>query len=195
MISGELYAQLHTLVERNERISLDMLPRLRPWAASVLLSYPKAQADGIVLDTALQNAALAQGKKVLALEDIEEQFNVFSSLKEEDAIAMLQETLEEQAALQADERALISYYLAQNLRGIWKVAEHNFARMGDKKLADHLKQGLIDERNERIVTRARAIMAQSPVFIAVGALHLPGNKGIVSLLEAQGFQFAVTDLP
>ena len=35
--------------------------------------------------------------------------------------------------------------------------------------------------------RAAPILAGGNVFIAVGALHLPGNEGLIELLRKQGF--------
>ena len=36
-------------------------------------------------------------------------------------------------------------------------------------------------------TEIPAIMKAAPTFVAVGALHLPGNKGLLSLLKKQGY--------
>jgi uncharacterized protein len=47
---------------------------------------------------------------------------------------------------------------------------------------------LISRRNAVMAERASQSIADSPTFIAVGALHLPGEDGLVSLLRKRGFR-------
>ncbi|MCH7507753.1 MAG: TraB/GumN family protein [Proteobacteria bacterium] len=39
------------------------------------------------------------------------------------------------------------------------------------------------------------LLAQSQVFVAVGALHLPGDQGLVSLLRENGYILKPEPLP
>ena len=45
----------------------------------------------------------------------------------------------------------------------------------------------VDERNLRMLNRALPLLEEGCTFIAVGALHLPGEKGLLALIEAAGF--------
>lgn len=49
------------------------------------------------------------------------------------------------------------------------------------------KATLIDDRNKKWAKQLPAIMKEAPTFIAVGALHLPGENGILNLLKQQGY--------
>ena len=46
---------------------------------------------------------------------------------------------------------------------------------------------LNDERNVTMVNRMAVRLAEGGAFIAVGALHLPGERGLVSLLTQAGY--------
>ncbi|MGL4489412.1 MAG: TraB/GumN family protein, partial [Rhizobiaceae bacterium] len=46
---------------------------------------------------------------------------------------------------------------------------------------------MINARNGVMAERARDRLAKGSVFIAVGALHLPGEKGLVELLRKDGY--------
>ena len=56
----------------------------------------------------------------------------------------------------------------------------------DSGYAD-FEQRIIIDRNHRMAERAAPILADGNVFIAVGALHLPGKEGVVELLRSEGF--------
>jgi uncharacterized protein len=47
---------------------------------------------------------------------------------------------------------------------------------------------LLDQRNHRMVTRLHTLLQQGKLFIAIGALHLPGENGVLHLLEQQGYK-------
>ena len=57
-----------------------------------------------------------------------------------------------------------------------------------------MEQG-IDMRNERMAIRLVQLLDESTVFTAVGSLHLPGPKGLIALLRAEGFSLTPLDLP
>ena len=46
---------------------------------------------------------------------------------------------------------------------------------------------LLDKRNADWLTKLPAIFKEGPTFVAVGALHLAGDKGIVEGLRKLGY--------
>jgi uncharacterized protein len=48
----------------------------------------------------------------------------------------------------------------------------------------------VDERNLRMVERMTDRLAEGGVFVAVGALHLPGERGILNLLAGRGYRIS-----
>jgi uncharacterized protein len=46
---------------------------------------------------------------------------------------------------------------------------------------------MVNARNIIMAERGEAFLAKGNAFIAVGALHLPGEKGLVELLKANGY--------
>jgi len=57
----------------------------------------------------------------------------------------------------------------------------------DDELAKRLMHSLIDERNQRMLERMLPELKKGRTFIAVGALHLPGEFGLLNLLRKAGF--------
>jgi uncharacterized protein YbaP (TraB family) len=52
---------------------------------------------------------------------------------------------------------------------------------------------LITSRNHRMRDRALAFLRRGGAFIAVGAVHLPGKEGLLSLLEMEGYHVDVLE--
>ena len=66
-----------------------------------------------------------------------------------------------------------------------------YMQIGDRKLADKLMDSLIYERNLRMVQRMRPRLKDGNAFVAIGALHLPGEKGVLRLLQNRGYTVSV----
>ena len=47
---------------------------------------------------------------------------------------------------------------------------------------------LLDNRNIQWAEILPEKMQEAPAFIAVGALHLPGDNGVINLLRQKGYQ-------
>jgi uncharacterized protein len=47
---------------------------------------------------------------------------------------------------------------------------------------------LITSRNQRMRDRALPLLRRGAAFIAVGAAHLPGKEGLLSLFEKEGYE-------
>jgi uncharacterized protein len=48
----------------------------------------------------------------------------------------------------------------------------------------------VAERNLRMVERMTDRLAEGGAFVAVGALHLPGERGILNLLAGRGYRIS-----
>ena len=56
-----------------------------------------------------------------------------------------------------------------------------------ERVKSDIEQRIIVDRNHTMAERAAPILAEGNVFMAVGALHLPGPEGVVELLRGKGF--------
>ncbi len=63
------------------------------------------------------------------------------------------------------------------------------------QMAALLDAYLLDGRNRRFVANARPLIDAGGAFLAVGAFHLPGEGGMVTLLRAEGYRVDRVPLP
>ena len=162
-----------------------MVARMKPWAVAVTLMTPPPET-GVVLDLMLYQQAMAQGKPVTGLESPMEQMSLFDSFSRQEQIELLKDTLDSIDELPRMFAELKSAYLERNLARLVKVSDDS---MSDHNpgLVDDFNRKLIIERNHRMVERMQPVLKQGQQFIAVGALHLPGEEGLLQLLSSQGY--------
>ena len=164
---------------------------LKPWAVVLLLSVPPSET-GEFLDHHLYTRADAEGKSVLGLETMAEQLALFEDLSESEQITLLRETLAAREELADTVEELIRAYLDADLDRLQTLGDTTLSA-SDPALAARFQERVIDSRNHRMVERMRPLLHEGGWFIAVGALHLPGDEGIVALLRQQGYRVTPAD--
>jgi uncharacterized protein YbaP (TraB family) len=162
-----------------------VLDRMKPWAVAVTLSMP-APESGEVLDMRLYQQALQAGKQVVGLESIREQLAVFDDMPESKQVVLLQDAVDNFPELDAMHRELLDAWMRRDLAALMAI---NTAAMqaGDQELAEEFQDRLIVRRNKRMAERLLPYLQEGKVFVAVGALHLPGETGLLNLLEQRGY--------
>ncbi len=57
----------------------------------------------------------------------------------------------------------------------------------------NMNEELIAKRNANMIERTLPLIEKGGLFIAVGSLHLPGEKGLVERLRARGYKVTPAD--
>jgi len=180
----ELYGKTSRAI-RTRGIPDVVLERMKPWAAAVTLSMPAPEA-GEALDMELYQQALQAGKQVFGLESIHEQLAIFDNMPEQDQLVLLRDAVENLAEIEAMQGELIAAWLRRDLGALMAI---NDAAMqtADRQLAAEFQDRLIVRRNQLMAERLQQYLKDGKVFVAVGALHLPGETGLLNLLEQRGY--------
>jgi uncharacterized protein YbaP (TraB family) len=184
-IGADLYAKtLSALSARG--LTEPAVRNLKPWAVVTLLSLPQPKT-GAVLDLRLYQDALAQGKVIIGLETVDEQLGIFEDLSERDQVASLRETLKVQDEMPEVFQRLIAAYLSRDLAQLLRLSEH-YLQGGDTYLVRRFRAAALDRRNQRMAQRLLPLVRKGGCFVAVGALHLPGEGGLLERLAGSGFR-------
>jgi uncharacterized protein len=171
------------------------LQRLRPWSLVAVLGVPPVelvrQAQGEpVLDVWLQEEARRQDKVIHGLESPQEQIALFDDMSEADQVAMVTDLVNNYGEMQAQFSRISEAYLAGNLAALMAEIEHLSATSSDPEAAMRFSDELFDNRNRIMFERMLPLMGEASTFIAVGAGHLPGEEGVLRLLELQGYRLS-----
>lgn len=196
VLPPELGKRLQAQLDANG-IPKAALQPVKPWAAAVTLMAGLAQKMGyspeLATDSYLIQLAKQIGKPVGELETADEQFALFDSLRPEEQLAYLDEslTLFENRQAQSELEALLTAWLnndAEALHQQWRNSLRDSPRS-----AAWMDRVMVQDRNSRMADKIDQMIASGHTpFVAVGALHLAGDAGLPTLLEARGYR--VTNL-
>lgn len=160
---------------------------LKPWLASLQLAVMGIQSAGFApnagADIVLATQASEDGKSFGYFETIEEQLRFFADMPMDLQIAQFEVGTVELLNLQDGVTELVGAWATGDLDVLTEVM--NGAML---ETSPELYDTIIVRRNERWVPEIEAILDGSgTTFIAVGALHLPGEHGVIPLLEEAGY--------
>ena len=160
----------------------------KPWAMVLLLEMPQQQTQD-VLDFTLHRIASQQGKALNYLETVDEQVAAFENLSDAEQVALLRHAVETHAGLKAIAEKLVQAYLQRDLGLMWQIGEAEVAQRPELRLVKAVfDQRLLFDRNARMVERMQPQLKSGRAFVAVGALHLYGERGLLSLLARNGYR-------
>lgn len=192
----ETWAQLRAAMELRG-IPAFMAAKMQPWYVTVMLSIPPCAMaqmqdpkglDGMVIDT-----AEAASVPVRGLEPFDTVFGIFDAMTHAEMVAMIQSTLALEDRSEDYSATLADSYFAGESRVIWEyMRDVSYGLPGysreqvDAEFA-RLEELLMNRRNQSWIPVLTAAAADGPVFTAFGALHLSGEKGVLNLLQGEGF--------
>jgi len=183
----ELYREIVPIMEQHG-VPESLLPAFQPWAVAMMLEMPP-QNSMEVLDLKLYQMALEQHKPIYELESADEQIAVFTDISEADQIELLKDAVENYQDVPQQTEQLVQAYLARNLARMWQISQESTDDTASlKKANQRFEQKLIDQRNLRMFERMQPRLEQGGAFIAIGALHLYGMRGVPELLQQAGWK-------
>ncbi|HEX2243860.1 MAG TPA: TraB/GumN family protein, partial [Gammaproteobacteria bacterium] len=158
--------------------------KLKPWTAFTLLSRPKP-TGAATLDQVLEETARQQGKPIKGLQPIEELVSALEGIPLAQQREIVLDIVCNRGLIERQERELVVRYLNQDLAGMLAVSRRYEPR--DPAVTRTFEKRLLLDRNQRMLKRLQTYLKHGNAFVAVGALHLAGKKGLLSGLAACGY--------
>jgi uncharacterized protein YbaP (TraB family) len=179
---------------RSNPAALRELRHTRPWLASMLIETYDTLKAGFQseygTEAQLQNVYLRVRGKIVGLETLNEQLSTFTRLTSAQQREMLAQDLVQSSAENVAD--------VKELHRLWRIGDADALKAWDDAKSSKLARSatlsaqvdnrVVYERNRRFVARMLQLAApDKPVFVAIGALHLGGPRGVLELLRKRGF--------
>jgi uncharacterized protein YbaP (TraB family) len=191
-ISAELYAQLDAMLPQ-VGLPIEYANRMKPFLLSMTIAMLEIQRLGydpaMGLDVHFAQQAKAQGKRLVELESMQEQIELFADLPADVQEGMLRVALESvgegSMAGQLDE--LMTAWRTGDAAALYESTRREMEELPGET-ANLLYARIYDERNRRMAEKIAGFLATREVhFVAVGAGHLTGPASLPALLQEKGF--------
>jgi len=189
LLERETFERL-AAIARDYGLTPGQAARLEPWAAANLLARPPPSGRP-VLDEVLMQRAREAGKPIEGLERMDALIGALASLPERDHLRILADTVAQHETLMQELEAVRRSYLAGDLTALQALTRDDY---DDPALAERFFEAMLYQRTERWLPRIRQALQREEVFVAVGALHLPGERGVLQRLAAAGYALRAVPL-
>ena len=167
----------------------EMVNKMKPWGVLLNLRHPQRAAHGTPLDDRLLELARARRLPLSQIEGVEEQIFTFDEFPMESQIALLKHSLAHRDELIELAERTLDAYLERDLAAIWRLREQFTAR--HPQIAPHqavMTKRVVHDRSVVMAFRMQRQLRRGEAFVALGALHLYGDKGVLALLEHDGYR-------
>jgi uncharacterized protein YbaP (TraB family) len=161
--------------------------RMRPWLAGLQIMFAQIAKQNFSVDNGVDRQLAAEaakaGKPIRYLETIEEQFALLApddrALEMEEFEAGLKDLRDVIATVQP----LVDAWSKGDVQALDEMIN------GELEKFPAARKALLDDRNQAWLPKIRAMLGEKrTTFIAVGAGHLTGARGLPALLRKDGYK-------
>nr|WP_235915898.1 TraB/GumN family protein [Thalassovita mangrovi] len=185
-----------------------MAAKFQPWFLGITLAIPTCATRDLSqkkkgLDRMVETASEQRDLIIRSLDDVQGMIALLTQDPLEKQVEEMKWSLQfELSDVMSGGSDLADHYFREQTQLGWdyltyRAVSHYGEKPEDRdrilSLLDEFLVTLVDKRNASWVETLAQELARTPSFVAVGALHLPGENGVLALLERQGF--TITRLP
>lgn len=165
-----------------------VLEPLRPWMATIQLGVGFIVVSGYDpasgVESVLWPLANESGKTLAYFETVDEQIGFFANMPQDVEVRLLEQTMAEFELAPDQLDSLVTSWANGDQVTIDQVMNEDM-----RAQAPEVHDIIMVQRNLRWAEEIETILnGTGTVFIAVGAGHLPGEEGVISLLRDRGIE-------
>ena len=182
LMSEADYQKVSQFFKDSLKTNIEMLDKMKPFVLSSMTIPKLIACPSQSYEETFVKMAQKDNKEVLGLETVEEQFDALDKMgMKKQADLMLVKMIENWNDGKQELKQLITDYKNQDVEAMYED-------MAKSKTMDaQFEEDLLATRNKNWISKIQKITKEKPTFFAVGAGHLGGKKGVISLLRNEGF--------
>lgn len=183
-LSEEDKELIDSFLTENYGMGLAQMGMLKPFVLMSMVIPKYLDCTVTAMDKEVMGLAIADTLPIIGLEEAAFQMSLFDSLDHEEVMGLMVDAFRNIEEDKEEFAAMLENYLAGDLAALYQyVVEEESMQL--------LKESLLDKRNQNWIPLLEATMQEQPVTVAVGAGHLAGEQGLITLLRGQGYTVEV----
>jgi uncharacterized protein YbaP (TraB family) len=160
---------------------LALMNGFKPFMVATMMISEYVSNDPASFEMTLMSMAAAREMPVSGLESIEDQMAVFDSIPYSDQAEDLMDMVENSDEMKELFADMVAQYKAEEVNALYITTAEYMASEEEMKF-------LLYTRNQNWADLLETRLGQKTLFIAVGAAHLGGEKGLIALMTKQGYE-------
>ena len=181
IMSEEDYQALNKFMMENTGQPLALYNDKKPFMAAMVVMNFFIEGTPASYDMTLTQMAQKEGMKIKGLETVSEQMDVLDKTPYKEQAEQLVEMINDVEKTKESFAAIVKAYKAEHLEELDKLLDENLEAATEKS-------AMIDDRNIKWIPELQEVIKNNRSFIAVGAGHLPGELGLISLMREKGYE-------
>ncbi len=176
------YDKIQFFFKDSLRTNISLFQKMKPFFLEAFI-YPKLLSCGEIsgLEQELLKIAGKEMKEIRGFETIAFQAAVFDSVPYETQAKSLLNSIDSIQKNKVNFEKMLKVYQTQEIGKIEAMFQDEEFGMKDGL------EILLDKRNLNWVEQLKTILPKKNIFMAVGAGHLVGEKGVIELLRKEGY--------
>ncbi len=187
LLSAEDYKKVKNYFETKGGIlPFSVLEAYKPMLAASLMEEGDMPCENTsMMEQVIMEEAKDKNKKIKGLETMSYQAGVLDSIPYKLQAEQLVSYIDKEAKGETDDNDMKEMFKAYKSQDLKKLEEMMVSMdVGMAGFTDIL----LYHRNQNWVEKLRGLLPNKSLVIAVGAGHLPGEKGVINLLRKQGYK-------
>jgi len=180
LIKPKAYSKIDKIFKKMVGVPLIHFDNSQPLLISNIITERLLSSDmPLSLDATLHQFASQNNKITLGIESFEEQLKILSKISIEFQIKSLIWMSKNFKQFRKQLLKMTTDYETSDIQKLY---------IASKKNAKGLRKVLLYDRNKIMAKRIAAMAKEQSIFVAIGAGHLGGEKGVLKLLKNEGFK-------
>lgn len=182
----DLYRRV-TELAKEQKVDMAMINPMKPWLASIVLLDNQLVKQGFDatsgVDIHFADEAETLNKPITGLETAQFQLGMLAKLPDQAQQAMLLQSLEDASGADKEMQTMMDAWRRGDTAMLIKELQVEFGPYPD------IYQAILLQRNRSWIPKLETLATSGKqYFVVVGALHLVGQDGVLTLMQKDGFK-------
>ncbi len=181
LLDKEHYALLDAALKEALGVGVAPFNKMKPFMVSSMLLMKFIEGQPASFEGTFTKMAKAAEKEILGLETVTEQLDIFDTIPYQDQADDIVDMLDDPDGMVDTYADMIETYKSEDITEMYDLMDSMFS--GDTQKMDVM----LHNRNKNWIPKIGVYAKERSTFFGVGAGHLGGDQGVVSLLRKAGY--------
>ncbi|MEO0471111.1 MAG: TraB/GumN family protein [Bacteroidota bacterium] len=181
LVSERDFALLDSVMSSTVGAGAMAFNQAKPFVITSMLLGRFIEGKTASFERSFTEMATVDEKVILGLESVTEQMSIFDQIPYQEQANDLTDMLRNEGQYREMFADMIKLYQAEDVTALFELTDQYMEGEGEREL-------MLDQRNRNWIPKIGEMAKDKATFFGVGAAHLGGEAGVLTLLKEAGYQ-------